>query len=198
MAQNKKKTAKFKKTQTKPLKKTLVKSAKKTAKNPAKKAAMKTSNKSAKSAAKKTAKKIAKKPIQKNLKKALSKPTAKVTQKQGAQKPVAQKPVENIIWDQFITPLDDRLIVEIASNERTTPSGLLFIPDTVADTSGNFQAKVLVAGRGHLEKNGKVRPMDVQQGDTVVFAGFAGTKVNINGKDLTILRESEVLGIVRK
>ncbi len=190
MAQSKKKTSKIKKTPKKPVKKMAVKTANKSVKKTAKKVAKKSPAKKTQTAAKKQTPKNSTKPAaRKTLK------PVRTQMAQASKKPSLQ---EKIIWDQFITPLDDRLIVEIASNERTTPSGLLFIPDTVADTSGNFQAKVLVVGRGHLEKNGKVRPMDVQQGDTVVFAGFSGTKVNINGKDLTILRESEVLGIVRK
>ena len=77
-----------------------------------------------------------------------------------------------------------------------TPGGL-YIPDT-ADASGNYKGLVLAVGRGHLDAKGKVRLMDVKAGDTVVFADFAGSKMTIMGKEVLILRESEVLGIVTR
>ncbi len=125
-------------------------------------------------------------------------PKKVLTKKAAPQKAAKETKKQTINWQQFLTPLDDRLIVEVGGNERTTPSGLLFIPDTVADSSGNARGKVLVVGRGHREKNGRIRPMDVKAGDTVVFTNFSGSKIKIDDKELTILRESEVLGIVGK
>lgn len=129
----------------------------------------------------------------------------KASKKAPAKKPVKAKPaapkavkaivVSNVKWDEFLTPLDDRLIVEIAAAERMTPGGL-YIPDSVADTSGNFQGLVLVAGRGHRDAKGRVRPMDVKAGNKVLFSEYSGTKINLLGKDVLILRESEILGIV--
>ena len=100
-------------------------------------------------------------------------------------------------WDQFLTPLDDRLIVETAAGEKMTAGGL-YIPDTAAGTSGNFKGLVLVAGRGHRDDKGKVHPMDVQAGDTVLFSEHSGAKMDLLGKEVRILRESEILGIVTK
>jgi chaperonin GroES len=103
----------------------------------------------------------------------------------------------NVSWENFLTPLDDRLLVEIASGERMTAGGL-YIPDTAADLSGNFKGKVVVAGRGHRDDKGRVRPMDVRTGDTVLFSEDAGTRLNLMGQEILLLRESDVLGIVDK
>lgn len=168
---------------------------------PAKKPAAKTAKKLT---AKAAAKKAAAKPVKKA---AAKKATAKKPAAKKATKPVAKtatKPVAvntkstktaNIKWSNFLTPLDDRLIVEMSAAEKITAGGL-YIPDTVSDMSGNYQGKVLVVGRGHRDKFGKVTPMDVKTGDVIVFAEFSGSKMELNGKDIRILRESEVLGIV--
>jgi chaperonin GroES len=97
----------------------------------------------------------------------------------------------------FVTPLDDRLLVQISGAEKMTPGGL-YIPDTVADVSGNLEGFVVAAGRGHVNKKGHLCPLDVKVGDRIVFSEFAGTKVKIQNLDLLILRESEVMGVVSK
>jgi chaperonin GroES len=109
----------------------------------------------------------------------------------------AGKASSNMKWDQFLTPLDDRVIVETTAGEKMTAGGL-YIPDTASGTSGNFKGVVLVAGRGHRDEKGKVHPMDVQAGDTVLFSEFSGAKMDLLGKEVRILRESEILGIVTK
>ncbi|WP_350159280.1 co-chaperone GroES [Bdellovibrio sp. 22V] len=96
-----------------------------------------------------------------------------------------------------MTPLDDRLIVQISGAEKMTAGGL-YIPDTVADTSGNLEGYVVAVGRGHMGKKGHVRPMDVQVGDRVVFSEYAGSKIKIQNEDLIILREADVMGVVAK
>ncbi len=166
-------------------------------KAPAKKAAKKAAKKTVKKTAKKAVKKAAKKP-------AAKKSNAKVAKKAASPKKtkvtVEKKPAAaaaKVKWDQFLTPLDDRLIVEIASAERMTAGGL-YIPDSASDLSGNFQGTVLVAGRGHRDPKGRVRPMDVKSGDSVLFSEFSGSKINLLGKEVLILRESEILGIVDK
>ena len=142
----------------------------------------------------------AKKPAAKKpaVKKAAAKKTApKAKASKPAAKTAPKSSAQNIKWDQFLTPLDDRLIIEIVSGEKMTAGGL-YIPDTVTDTSGNYKGLVLVAGRGHRDEKGKLHPMDVQAGDTVLFAEFTGAKMDLMGKEVRILRESEVLGIVTK
>lgn len=102
---------------------------------------------------------------------------------------------KSINWENFITPLDDRLIVQVSSGEKMTPGGL-YIPDTVADVSGNRKGTVLVSGQGHRDSKGKMHLMEVQAGDVVVFSEFSGTKMSLLDQEVHILRESEILGIV--
>lgn len=95
----------------------------------------------------------------------------------------------------FVTPLDDRVMVQITGAEKMTAGGL-YIPDTVADVSGNLQGFVVSVGRGHRNRKGHVRPMELKVGDKVLFSEYAGSKLKIQDQDVLILRESDVLGIV--
>lgn len=168
---------------------------KKAAAKPAKKVA-------AKATAKKTAKPAAKKSVAKpTAKKLTAKPA---TQKASSSKAPAKTPAPKIQaakaiktdWPNFVTPLDDRLIVQLESAERKTAGGL-YIPDT-SFVRGQFRGNVLVVGRGHRTPKGNLRPMDVKAGDIVVFEEQAGSKMDINGNEVRILRESEILAIVEK
>ncbi|MFV3408255.1 co-chaperone GroES [Bdellovibrio bacteriovorus] len=184
------------------VKKSPAKAAKKPApakkKAPAKKTAAKAPAK--KAAAKKPAvkKAVAKKPVAKKAVKA-----AKPAPKKAAAKPATSHlvresaPVKKLDLSGFVTPLDDRLMVQVSGAEKMTPGGL-YIPDSVADTSGNLQGFVVAVGRGHMNKKGHVRPMDVQVGDKVVFSEYAGSKIKIQNEDLIILREADVMGVVSK
>lgn len=98
-------------------------------------------------------------------------------------------------YSGFVTPLDDRVLVRLTEAERKT-SGGLYIPDTVADVSGNLEGRVVAIGRGHRGKKGRLRPMDVGLGDRVVFAQYAGSKIKILDEELVLLRESEVMGVL--
>lgn len=95
----------------------------------------------------------------------------------------------------FVTPLDDRVLIRIAEMERKTAGGL-FIPDTAADVSGNLEGVIVAVGRGHRDGKGRVRPMDVRLGDRVVFSQYAGAKIPWQNEELLILRESELMGIL--
>lgn len=180
-----------------------------------------------KTVSKKTPKKVAKKstPAKKSAKKAASKKTAPkkpaskkvatkkpavkkaVTKKADVKKTASKLPANHLVKEtkpaktlnlsDFVTPLDDRLIVQVSGAEKMTPGGL-YIPDTVADTSGNLEGFVVAVGRGHMNKKGHVRPMDVRVGDRVVFSEYAGSKIKIQNEDLIILRESDVMGVVSK
>lgn len=100
-------------------------------------------------------------------------------------------------WSQIISPLDDRVLVQIMKDEeRMTPGGL-YIPDT-AQVTGNFQASVVAVGRGHRDKKGRIRPLELKVGDRVLIGEYAGSIVEIDGEKLQIVRESEVLGTVTK
>ncbi len=96
---------------------------------------------------------------------------------------------------KFVTPLDDRLIVQVVQGEKRTAGGL-YIPDSVETSTGNNTGTVLAVGRGHRDNKGRVRPMDVKVGDQVLFSSYAGSKLNLSGVELTILRESELMGVM--
>ena len=93
---------------------------------------------------------------------------------------------------QRVKPLHDRIIVKrIAEEEKTT--GGIIIPDTAKEKPQ--QGKVVAVGPGRRD-DGKVMPLDVKAGDTVLFAKYAGTDIKIDGDDHLILREDDVLGVV--
>lgn len=95
----------------------------------------------------------------------------------------------------FVTPLDDRMVVQVLEGEKVTAGGII-IPDTVTGVVANRKGIVLSVGRGHRDPKGRVRPMDVQKGDKVVFPDFTGSKIHYQGQDLIILRETDVMGVL--
>lgn len=95
----------------------------------------------------------------------------------------------------FVTPLDDRVMVQLAPAEKMTAGGL-YIPDSVMNVSGNLEGLVVSIGRGHRNKKGHVRPMDLKVGDKVLFSEYAGSKIKIQDQDLLIIREADVLGVI--
>lgn len=148
--------------------------------------------------AKKTVKKTGTKPVTQSVvkTKATKKPITKLNKsiaKKSSVKVAKTNSNKTFNWSQMLTPLDDRLLVEVISGERMTPGGLI-IPDTVSMT-GQKKGKVVVVGRGHRSGKGHVRPMDVQIGDQVLFEEYSGTEIEIMGQKVLMLRESEVLGI---
>lgn len=173
----------------------------------AKKVTKKVTKKAAPSKKTKPAKKVAKKVTlrkAKPVKKAA--PKKVIPLKKPAAKKVAAAPQhlvkavpapKKVDLSGFVTPLDDRVIVQLSGTEKMTPGGL-YIPDTVADTSGNLEGFIVAVGRGHQNKKGHVRPMDVRVGDRVVFSEYAGSKIKIQNEDLIILREGDILGVVSK
>lgn len=153
-----------------------------------------------------TKKSMAKKPVAKKVlakktvvKKAIGKkPTEKKSTVVSAATQTSSKPkAAKVDFSSLLTPLDDRLVVRLSGAEKMTAGGL-YIPDTVSDVSGNLEGVVVAIGRGHMNKKGHVRLMDVKAGDRVVFSEYAGSKVKLHNEDLVILRESEVLGVVSK
>jgi chaperonin GroES len=93
----------------------------------------------------------------------------------------------------FLTPLDDRVVIAPTVAGNKTAGGLI-IPDSA--TQKPIRGTVLAKGRGHRNKKGKLRPLDVNVGDEVLFAEFAGTKITFDGNEFLILREADVLGVV--
>ena len=96
----------------------------------------------------------------------------------------------------LFSPLDDRLIVE-AIEAATRTAGGLYIPDTVEAGDRPQQGKVVAVGRGHKGKKGRIRPLDVQLGDTVLFETYLATPLNISEREYLIMRESQLLGVVK-
>ena len=92
-----------------------------------------------------------------------------------------------------LKPLGDRLIVEPTESEEMTASGII-LPETAKERPQ--QGKVLAAGPGRRDDDGKRIEMDVKAGDNVLFAKYSGTEVKMEGKKLLILKESDVLAIV--
>ncbi len=93
-----------------------------------------------------------------------------------------------------IRPLGDRVIVEPVEQEETIAGGMLVLPETAKEKPQ--QGKVLAAGAGRRDEQGKRIDMDVEVGQTVLFAKYAGTEIKLNGKKMLIMKESDILGIV--
>ena len=94
-----------------------------------------------------------------------------------------------------LKPLGDRVIVKPKAKEEMTKSGLV-LPDTASEKPQ--EGSVLSVGPGRVLDNGKRVEMEVKSGDTVLFAKYAGTEVKLDGEELLILRESDILAVVEK
>mgnify|MGYP003572075782 FL=1 len=92
-----------------------------------------------------------------------------------------------------IRPLHDRVIVRRLEEERTSPGGIV-IPDSAAEKP--IQGKVTAVGKGKIGDNGDVRPLDVKVGDKVLFGKYSGTEVKIDGEELLVMREEDIMGII--
>lgn len=110
-------------------------------------------------------------------------------------KSIAKTKTKLVDLSEFVTPLDDRIIVQASESEKVTPGGII-IPDTISTAAGNRKGVVLAVGRGHCDKKGRVRPMDVKAGDKIIFPDFTGSKLIYLGQDLIILRETDVMGVL--
>jgi chaperonin GroES len=94
-----------------------------------------------------------------------------------------------------VRPLHDRIIVTRIEEEEQRVGGII-IPDSAKEKPQ--QGKVIAVGKGRIEKDGKVTPLDVQAGDVVLFGKYAGQEIKIDGTEHLIIREEEVLGIIEK
>jgi chaperonin GroES len=90
-------------------------------------------------------------------------------------------------------PLHDRVIVKRLELERTSPGGIV-IPDSAAEKP--VQGKVIAVGNGKILEDGKVRPLDVKVGDKILFGKYSGTEVKIDGEDVVVMREEDVMAII--
>jgi len=89
-------------------------------------------------------------------------------------------------------PLHDRVLIEVLDGEEKTSGGII-IPDTAKEKPQ--EGKVVAVGVGARTDDGKIIAMDVQVGDTVLFGKWSGTEVKIDGKEYSIMKESDIMGI---
>jgi chaperonin GroES len=92
-----------------------------------------------------------------------------------------------------IRPLHDRVVIKRMEEERTTAGGIV-IPDSA--TEKPIQGEVVAVGNGKITDNGEVRPLDLKVGDRVLFGKYSGTEVKIDGQELLVMREDDVMGVV--
>src|SRR5579864_4304735 len=92
-----------------------------------------------------------------------------------------------------IRPLHDRVIVKRLEEDRTTPGGIV-IPDTAAEKP--IRGKVVAVGTGRILKDGRVRPCDVKVGDSILFGKYGGTEVRLEGEDLVVMGEEDVMAVI--
>jgi len=90
-------------------------------------------------------------------------------------------------------PLHDRVVVKRLEGEEKTKGGII-IPDTVKEKPQ--EGKIIAVGPGGRDETGKLIPLDVKAGDSILFGKWSGTEVKIDGEDLLIMKESDVLGVV--
>ncbi|MCX8516270.1 MAG: co-chaperone GroES [Alphaproteobacteria bacterium] len=90
-------------------------------------------------------------------------------------------------------PLHDRVLVERLESESKTAGGII-IPDTAQEKP--MEGKIVAVGDGTVSEEGKLRPLNVKAGDRVLFGKWSGTEVKIDGKELLIMKESDILGII--
>ncbi|MEY3220715.1 MAG: Hsp10, 10 kDa chaperonin GroES [Pseudomonadota bacterium] len=94
-----------------------------------------------------------------------------------------------------IRPLHDRVIVKRVEEERKTASGIV-IPDSA--TEKPMRGKVLAVGTGKIMENGSVRALQVKEGDLVLFGKYSGTEVKVDGEELVVMREEDLMGVIEE
>ena len=92
-------------------------------------------------------------------------------------------------------PLHDRVVVRRLDSEEKTKGGII-IPDTAKEKPQ--EGEVIAVGAGARDESGKLVPLDVKAGDRVLFGKWSGTEVKIDGQDLLIMKESDILGVIAK
>ncbi len=92
-----------------------------------------------------------------------------------------------------IRPLHDRVIIRRKEEEHKSPGGIV-IPDSAAEKP--IRGEVIAVGKGKILENGDVRPLDVQVGDEVLFGKYSGTEVKVNGEELVVMREDDIMAVI--
>ncbi len=91
-----------------------------------------------------------------------------------------------------IRPLHDRVVVKRMEEERTSAGGIV-IPDSA--TEKPVRGEVLSVGKGKIAENGDVRPLDLKVGDQVLFGKYSGTEIKIDGDEVLVMREDDIMGV---
>ncbi|MGH7824033.1 MAG: co-chaperone GroES [Candidatus Binatia bacterium] len=94
-----------------------------------------------------------------------------------------------------IRPLQDRVIVKRIAEEEKSKGGII-IPDTAKEKPQ--EGKVVAVGKGKMNEDGKIIPLDVKANDRVLFGKYSGTEINIEGEEHLIMREDDILGVLEK
>jgi chaperonin GroES len=94
-----------------------------------------------------------------------------------------------------LAPLHDRVLVRPATPEETTKGGII-IPDTAKEKP--MQGEVIAIGSGKVSEDGKVLPLTLKVGDTVLYGKYSGTEITVDGDDFLIMREGDVFAVVNK
>jgi len=94
-----------------------------------------------------------------------------------------------------IKPLHDRVLVQRLEEEEKTKGGII-IPDTAKEKP--IEGKVIAVGKGRTLENGEVKPLEVKEGDRVLFGKYAGTEIKIEGEEYLMMREDDILGIIEE
>ena len=92
-----------------------------------------------------------------------------------------------------IRPLHDRVVVRRLEEEKLSPGGIV-IPDSA--TEKPVQGEIVAVGNGKLLDNGEVRGLDVKAGDRILFGKYSGTEVKIDGEELLVMREDDIMGVI--
>ncbi|EIC19739.1 MULTISPECIES: co-chaperone GroES [Thiorhodovibrio] len=92
-----------------------------------------------------------------------------------------------------IRPLHDRVVIRRMEEERTTAGGIV-IPDSAAEKP--IRGEVMAVGNGKIMDSGDSRPLDVKVGDKVLFGKYSGTEVKVDGEDLLVMREEDIMGVI--
>ncbi len=92
-----------------------------------------------------------------------------------------------------IRPLHDRVIIKRMEDETTSPGGIV-IPDSAAEKP--IRGKVVAVGKGKITDSGSVRALDVKRGDKVLFGKYSGTEVKVDGEDLLVMREEDIMAVI--
>ena len=94
-----------------------------------------------------------------------------------------------------IKPLFDRVVIKRMEEEKLSAGGIV-IPDSA--TEKPIKGKVIAVGKGKILENGEVRPLDVKVGDNILFGKYSGTEVKVDGEDLLVMREEDVMAVIEK